>query len=96
MAGRRIVVKRVPDSAPKQQAASLDTLAEFCYYYPAYTFKAARQLPYPHVRRLLRRARQLQAAKYHNLLQIVAAPYSKNESQVSNLLKHYEDLMDGR
>lgn len=91
MAGRVIQVQKI-----QQQTKSggwADTVAEFCCYYPAYTFKMARTLPMKRMLQMIRVARRLEAAKYHNLVQIAAAPHSKNGEGVKKLMQHYEGII---
>lgn len=68
----------------------LDTL---CLYYPAYTFAAARKLPFKDVRRMVRNAKKKEAAFLHNLLQIVAAPHTKKGEAVKKLAEQFKDIM---
>lgn len=92
--GKVIKVKRVPKKNPKR-THPLDTLAELCYYYPAYTLAAARRLPHAHVKRMLGVAKHLEVSRYYNLTQIASAPHTEGGKGVIELLSKYEDIMNG-
>lgn len=92
--GKVVKVQKVPTQAARE-LDPLEVLDEFCYYYPAYRFDQARRVPYKHVKRMLRSARRLKAAEYHNLTQISVAPHTENAEGVKNLLDKYEEAMNG-
>lgn len=91
--GKVIKVQRIP--APELKPAdALDRLAEFCYYYPAYTIAQARRLPEIHVRRMLNKVRKLRAAHYYNLTRIASAPHTDKGKGVTDLLTEYRKDMN--
>ena len=75
---------------PRRKSSPLELLAELCYYYQQYTFAQARKLPAKHVVLLLKTARRKEAANYFNLVQIAAAPHTKNGSGVQKLSGVYK------
>jgi hypothetical protein len=96
--GKIIKVKKIPRKEPRlrgQADQALDIYSEICYYYPAYTIRQARRLPYKHVKTLLRKARQLEALRYHNLTQIAAASRYEKYDGLNDLLTHYQEQMNG-
>lgn len=84
MAGRVIHVAKVPEQKLGTQTAE-DLLATVCYYYQQYTYAAARRLPYKRVIQLIKTAQKMEAQKYYNLTQIVAAPHTKDGGGVHAL-----------
>lgn len=70
-------------------------LAQLCYYYPQYTLRHARKLPYKDVSLLLKTARKMQARDYLNLTNIAVAPHTKNGSAVKKLVKQFKDIING-
>jgi hypothetical protein len=68
----------------------LRSLASLCYYYPAYTLRMARNVPYKHVKIMLSQAKRMEAIRFHNQAQIAAAPHTKKGQGVKKLLKHFE------
>lgn len=58
-----------------------ETLARLCYFYPQYTLRQARRLPYRDVVLLLNTVRRQQAEDYYALTQIAAAPHTKTGVQ---------------
>lgn len=72
-----------------------ELLATLCYYYPQYTFAQARQLPYIRVQQLLRTAHKIEATRFFNLTQIAAAPHSDKGKAVKQLIKNFEEIMNG-
>jgi hypothetical protein len=96
--GRRIQVQKIPKAEPStrsQHDKDLDTYAEICHYYSAYTMPMAKKLPGKYIKVMLRRARQLEAKKYYNLTQIAAAAQTEKMEGVDELLKHYQEQMNG-
>ena len=88
--GKRIRVKKVVVKAPKLNVDEL--LARLCYYYPQYTFREAKELPYKHVQLLLRVAKKQQAIQLYNLTQIAAAPHTKKGEGVKKLSEHFKGI----
>jgi hypothetical protein len=88
---KRISVAKLPKKKFSQQEAK-HLLATLCYYYPQYTFAAARKLPYKRVTLLIRTAQRMEAMKYYNLTQIAAAPHTKNGKGVQSLLDRFKDM----
>lgn len=76
-------------SVPRKKVNARQLLAELCYYYPQYTFAAARRLPAKDVMLLLHMARKKQAEEYFNLTQISAAPHTKNGRGIKKLSTQY-------
>lgn len=72
-----------------------ELLATLCYFYPQYTFREARALPYQHVKLLLKVARREEAIKYYNLTQISAAPHTKKGEGVKKLVRYFKKQIDG-
>lgn len=81
---------------PQKKVNARRLLAELCYHYPQYSLAAARRLPAKDVMLLLKTAKQLKAAEYHNLTQIAAAPHTKKGAGVKRLSSKYlKDSRDG-
>jgi hypothetical protein len=93
----RRVVKVQKEERPEQKIDALDTLAEFCWHYPAYTLRMARRVPFKHVKIMLKRAKQLEAARYYELALIAQAPHTEKGKGVGELLSRYEAIIsDGK
>lgn len=88
-----IKVQKVPDRAGDSDYREL--LATLCYYYPQYTYKQARKLPFQRVQLLVKTARRVEATKLYNLTLIAAAPHSDKGKAVNKLLKNFEEIMNG-
>ncbi len=88
-----VKVIKVAKVSEKKDNEILRTLATLCYYYPAYTLRHARNIPYKHVLVLISQARRLEAAQFYNQVQIAAAPHSKKGVGVKKLLKHFEKVI---
>lgn len=92
MQPRRVVqVAKIPKQTSVNSTRR--TLARLCYYYPQYTLAAARKLPARDVALLLKEASRLEAARNHNLMQMIAAPNSEKGKAVKELLEHFNELM---
>lgn len=85
----RIKVAKVQTSAKKQSKREL--YATVCYYYK-YELEYVQQLPARDLILLVKQAQKREAANYYNLTSIMAAPHSKNMSQVKKLLNHFGNL----
>lgn len=72
-----------------------ELLATLCYYYPQYTYAQARKLPFHRVQHLVKVANKIEATKLYNLTQIAAAPHSDKGKAVKQLLKNFEEIMNG-
>lgn len=90
MAGKVIHVQKVPDSAAPKPASADEILATLCYYYPQYTFAAARRLAHKRVTLLIKTAQKMEAQKYYNLTQIAAAPHTKDGQGVKDLSELFQ------
>lgn len=90
-----IKLAKIPDAGGGSSGKlnSLRLLSQLCYYYPAYTLAEARKLPYKHVVLMLRVARQLEAQRYYNEVQIAAAPHTKKMSFVKKLSEQFMGVM---
>ena len=80
--------------APKKQIDPEETLALLCYYYPAYTFKTARQLPEKRVTLMLKVAMREQAKERIELAKIVAAPHTNKGQAVKKLIEYYKHIAE--
>lgn len=89
MAGRRIQVQKPPKPTRKKQHP-LDTIAEFCYQFPQYTFEHARLLPIADIKRMLRAARRVNARRDLVMSRIVVSPHTKKGGGV----KDVEEFID--
>lgn len=72
-----------PDVSPDE------VLAMFCYYFPAYTYKQARQMPERRVTLMLKTALREKARHYLELTKIMAAPHTEKGRGVKQLVEHY-------
>lgn len=72
-----------------------ELLAQLCFYYPQYTYSAARKLPYKRVVMLVEMANRIEAKRFYNLTQIAAAPHTEKGKAVKQLLKEFKRQMDG-
>ena len=83
-----IVAKTV--SKPEKTVSNRKLWARVCYFYPQYTLEAASKLSVRDIRLLLNTAREIEAEKNFEMVQIVAAPHTekgKGVKQLSNLYK---------
>lgn len=87
-----IKVAKVPEKKSSSNSTTLRVLATLCYYYPAYTLREARKLPYKHVVLMISQARRLQALEMYNLTQIAVAPHTKKFVGVKKLTKEFEKV----
>lgn len=78
---------------PRKTENPEDLIALFCFYFPQYTFKKAREVPYKRIRQMLRVVRREEARKNAELLQIVSAPHGKKGS-VKSLLERYNAIIN--
>lgn len=95
MSGQPKVIKLQKVEKSSDREDWRETLATLCFYYPQYTFAQARQLPYHRVQLLLKAAHKVEATRFYNLTQIAAAPHSEKGKAVKQLLKNFEDIMNG-
>ena len=79
---------------PTPKISPDDLLYTFCYFYPQYTYKEARELPYFRVVQMVNIARKVKAEEYYHLTSIVSASYTKNGEGVKKLLNLYKEIMD--
>lgn len=79
---------------PKKQNDPEETLALFCFYFPAYAYHEARQLPYKRIVKMLKVVRKEQARQKIDLLNIVTAPHSKKGQAVKKLMSYYQQQME--
>ena len=79
-----IRVAKIPEQK-KSGSSTMRLLATFCYYFPAYTLKEARKVPYKHIVLMLEQAKRLQSSDYYNLLQISVAPHTEKGSGIKTL-----------
>lgn len=87
------VIKVAKASQPKSDGEDvLRSLASLCYYYPAYTLRMARNMPYKHVKIMLSQAKRLEAVRFYSELQIATAPHTKKGAGVKKLMKHFEKV----
>lgn len=93
MAGKIVKVAALPTPSFTHSDAE-DVLATLCFYYPQYTFSAARRLPHKTVLRLMKTARRLEAKNYFMLTQIAAAPHTEKGQGVQDLLAQFEDQVN--
>lgn len=89
MAGKVIRVAKLP-AKHFTPADAQQTLATLCYYYPQYTYAAARKLPHKRVLLLIKTAQKMEAQRYYNLTQIAAAPHTERGKGVQDLLDLFE------
>lgn len=89
-----IKVKKVPKQEHKIDVD--DILARFCYYYPQYTFKQAKQMPAIRIRKMLKSARaEHRANMYQFLYELVQTiPVANSKEHYNKMISRYEDLMN--
>ena len=93
MAKNVIKAQAIPSESKRQQWTSTDKIiATFCYYYQQYTFSQARKLPYKRILMMLDVAKKIEAIRLGNMLQIVAAPHTKNFTGVKKLSRYFESI----
>ena len=86
--------KQAPESKIDEAQSSLKEMAvALCYYYPAYTYEQALDIPINIAKKLVRFAKRKEAENYLNLTQIVAAPHSKKGAGVKKLITQYQKEM---
>ena len=83
-----IRVAKLPEQK-KIGSSTMRLLATFCYYFPAYTLKEARKVPYKHIVLMLKQAKRLQSANYYELLQISVAPHTEKGNGIKTLNENY-------
>ena len=86
--GKVVKVAKIPEETSPHGGVE-ELLATLCFYYPQYTYAAARKLPYKRVVLLIRTARKIEAERYIQLTQIAAAPHTKDAKGVKQLLDQY-------
>lgn len=86
-----IQVAKIPKKQPGGEDL-LTLLATLCYFYPQYTLRQVRALPYKHVILLLKVAQRQEAIRYMNLTRIAAAPHDPKGKAVKNLVNQFERL----
>ena len=74
----------------KKHASPESILATFCYYFPAYTYAAARRLPERRVSLMLQAVRREQSRNYLELMQIIAAPHTEKGKAVKSLIDRHK------
>lgn len=99
--GRYVVAKPVKETKSKAAGRTIDQemeelFATVCYYYPQYTLKSIRRLPYRQVKLLSKMGQRLEAIKYLNLLQISQAPHTKKGEGVKKMAEHYRSIINGK
>lgn len=92
--GRVVKVQQIPQSEKNDSFDAETILATFCYYYPQYTFKQAKKLPYKRVKLMLDIALRQRNIFLMNLTRIVAAPHTKDMELVNTLLREFTELLD--
>lgn len=85
----RIKVAKVESSVKRMSKREL--YATICSYY-GYELEYVSKLPARDLILLMKTAQKREAAKFYNLTSIMAAPHSKNMSQVKKLLDHFGNL----
>ena len=98
MAGK---VVRVAKDPAKQKAAKKsfdvdDIVTRLCYFYPQYTLREARKLPYKDVVKLLNQAQKQEALKYYNLTLIANSPNSKKGKFAKDLINNYKKVFEDK
>ena len=89
------VIKAKPVTKEPKGDNTLQLLARLCYHYPQYTFVEARKLPARRVRLLLAEAQIIEAERMAQLVQIVAAPHTKDGKGVKKLFNHFKQVSNG-
>jgi len=89
-----IRVARLPERKKSGGSSTMRLLATFCYYFPAYTLKEARKVPYKHIVLMLNQAKRLQSANYYELLQISVAPHTQKGEGVKTLNERFSNEMN--
>lgn len=91
--GKVVKVKQIP--VEKREFDTERILAAFCYYYPAYTYKAAKKMPYRRVKLMLDEALKQRNMNYITLTRIIAAPHTKGMKMVNELIKQFQEQING-
>jgi hypothetical protein len=85
-----IKVKKIP----RKEISTGDILGRFIYYYPQYTYRQARLMPYKRIVQLLNVADREYAIRMLDLINIVAAPHSKDNSAINNLISNFKGRLE--
>lgn len=86
----RIQVQKQKTSSKSSVEAYKDSLAEFCYLYPRYTYQEALDLNKKILKRLLKAARREQARQYLELAQIARVAQAEKDAPYKSLTSRYE------
>lgn len=82
------VIKAQKIPSPKAENP-LDIIARLCYYYPQYTFKEAKELPFPVVKRLIRVANNEQCLKMIYLSRVMNPAY-QNKNAGKKVVEYFQ------
>lgn len=70
-----------------------DVLARFCYHYPQYTLRQAKDLPLKRIIQMLKVVRQEQAKEWYNLARAIGAPHAKDKGTLNKLLNEFKEII---
>ncbi len=83
------VIKAQKIPSPKAENP-LDTVARLCFYYPQYTFKEARELPFPVVKRLIRIAINEQIKEKINMANVLWPAY-QTKNGLKKVVEYFQN-----
>lgn len=87
-----VKVKRIPRSG--KEISTEDVLAQFCYYFPQYTFVQARKLPAKRIKQMLRVVDREEAKRMYQFAQIIASQHTKKMSGMKKILESYKSVIE--
>ena len=92
--GKTVRVQKDPAKLAKNSFDVNDILSRLCYFYPQYTLREARLLPYKDVVLLLNQAQKQEALRYYNLTLIANSPNSKKGKMAKDLIDNYKKVFE--
>ena len=92
--GKVVRVQRDPAKQARESFDVDDILTRLCYFYPQYTLREARLLPYKDVVKLLNQAQKQEALRYYNLTLIANSPNSKKGKIAKDLISNYKKVFE--
>lgn len=82
---------------PKRELSSADyedLLARFCFKFPQYTYKQAKDMPYIRIVKMLKAAERVRAKEMIELANIIAGPHTKNGEGTKKMIEYYQSILE--
>ncbi len=78
---------------PQKEIDADEIIMRFCYYFPHYSYKRAKKMPFIRIIKMLKVADKERATFLFELTQIAAGPHTKDGEGVKDLLSKYESII---